>query len=226
MVFAGVHAHAPWLHLSTAQLLTATAVLVALPTLWLRDMSSISFLSLGGILMSLLMFATVAWVAAFGGVEGSHEIPALRVEMFPEKKDFLLTCIGLYPFLHKLFKNSSVTQRRRMRTFSLTLLLEGPDHGSVHDRSQDVIWSSRSTDLVMGSLSHERKYDTFAPPSFPCALKYIEHHVSKLDTLAGVAIKYGVEGLVKQFAQGHNSSIYWLSEPITISMSLHVIIGG
>ncbi|KAG6536344.1 hypothetical protein ZIOFF_001398 [Zingiber officinale] len=45
----------------------------------------------------------------------------------------------------------------------------------------------------MGSLSHERKYDTFAPPSSPCALKYIEHHVSKLDTLAGVAIKYGVE---------------------------------
>ncbi|XP_042401243.1 lysM and putative peptidoglycan-binding domain-containing protein 2-like [Zingiber officinale] len=45
----------------------------------------------------------------------------------------------------------------------------------------------------MGSLSHERKYDNFAPPSSPCALKYIEHHVSKLDTLAGVAIKYGVE---------------------------------
>ncbi|KAG6483660.1 hypothetical protein ZIOFF_060312 [Zingiber officinale] len=45
----------------------------------------------------------------------------------------------------------------------------------------------------MGSLSHERKYDTSAPPSSPCALKYIEHHVSKLDTLACVAIKYGVE---------------------------------
>ncbi|XP_042386629.1 lysM and putative peptidoglycan-binding domain-containing protein 1-like [Zingiber officinale] len=45
----------------------------------------------------------------------------------------------------------------------------------------------------MGSLSHERKYDTFAPPSSPCALKYIEHHVSKLDTLVGVAIKYGIE---------------------------------
>ncbi|KAG6532463.1 hypothetical protein ZIOFF_006309 [Zingiber officinale] len=28
-----------------------------------------------------------------------------------------------------------------------------------------------------------------------------------------------VNGLVKQFAQGHNSSIYWLSEPIMISLS-------
>ncbi|KAG6482698.1 hypothetical protein ZIOFF_059335 [Zingiber officinale] len=50
-----------------------------------------------------------------------------------------------------------------------------------------------TSNLLMGSLSHERKYDTFAPPSSPCALKYIEHHISKLDTLASVAIKYGVE---------------------------------
>ncbi|KAG6532053.1 hypothetical protein ZIOFF_005891 [Zingiber officinale] len=105
LVLAGLHAHAPWLHLSTAQLLMATAVLVALlvalPTLWLRDMSSISFLSLGGILMSLFMFATVAWVAAFGGVEGSHEIPALRVEMLPRIS-------GLYMFSfagHIVFPN-------------------------------------------------------------------------------------------------------------------------
>ncbi|KAG6470425.1 hypothetical protein ZIOFF_071498 [Zingiber officinale] len=71
--------------------LSDNPVLVALPTLWLRDMSSISFLSLGGIHMSLLMFATVAWVAAFGGVEGSHEILALRVEMLPRIS-------GLYMF--------------------------------------------------------------------------------------------------------------------------------
>ncbi|XP_009398284.2 uncharacterized protein LOC103982918 [Musa acuminata AAA Group] len=63
----------------------------------------------------------------------------------------------------------------------------------------------------MGSLSHERKSDTGA--SFPSSIssspspspspslcssnssgaKYIEHNVSKLDTLAGIAIKYGVE---------------------------------
>lgn len=31
--------------------------------------------------------------------------------------------------------------------------------------------------------------------SSPLRLGYIEHHVSKLDTLAGIAIKYGVEVL-------------------------------
>ncbi|XP_074563394.1 uncharacterized protein LOC141820014 [Curcuma longa] len=56
----------------------------------------------------------------------------------------------------------------------------------------------------MASLSRERKNDAFAlpasaicsSPSSSCSSsgsKYIEHNVSKLDTLAGVAIKYGVE---------------------------------
>ncbi|XP_042459506.1 uncharacterized protein LOC122043102 [Zingiber officinale] len=58
----------------------------------------------------------------------------------------------------------------------------------------------------MASLSQERKNDAFAlpasaicsaSPSSSCSSasgsKYIEHNVSKLDTLAGVAIKYGVE---------------------------------
>ncbi|XP_042397161.1 uncharacterized protein LOC121987437 [Zingiber officinale] len=89
-----------------------------LPTLWLRDMSSISFLSLGGILMSLLMFVTVAWVAAFGGVEGSHEIPALRVEMFPENKDFLLTCIGLYVVFNALLQFISYTKEKNAFHFT------------------------------------------------------------------------------------------------------------
>ncbi|CAL9190897.1 unnamed protein product [Musa hybrid cultivar] len=59
----------------------------------------------------------------------------------------------------------------------------------------------------MGSLSHERKSDAGAsftssisssPSPSLCSsnssgAKYIEHNVSKLDTLAGIAIKYGVE---------------------------------
>lgn len=102
LVLGGVvHARVPWLHLSTEQMLTVMAVLVALPTLWLRDLSSISFLSFAGILMSLLIFSTVAWVAVFGGVQGSHEIPALRAGRIPRIS-------GLYVFSfagHIVFPN-------------------------------------------------------------------------------------------------------------------------
>ncbi|XP_068666587.1 LOW QUALITY PROTEIN: amino acid transporter AVT1H-like [Aristolochia californica] len=82
-VFRGTHISIPGVHLSPYQLLTLVAVLVALPSLWLRDLSSISFLSSGGIFMSFLIFITVAWTAAFGSVGANKTIPALRMKNFP-----------------------------------------------------------------------------------------------------------------------------------------------
>lgn len=82
-IFTGTHISIPGLHLSTSQILTVIAVLVAVPSLWLRDLSSISFLSTGGILMSLLIFATVVCTAAFGGVDANQSIPLLNLHMIP-----------------------------------------------------------------------------------------------------------------------------------------------
>lgn len=82
-IFTGTHISIPGRHLSTSQILTVIAVLVAVPSLWLRDLSSISFLSIGGILMSLLIFATVVLTAAFGGVEANQSIPLLNLHMIP-----------------------------------------------------------------------------------------------------------------------------------------------
>ncbi|XP_008804195.2 amino acid transporter AVT1H [Phoenix dactylifera] len=75
--------HLSWLHLSEAQLLTSIAVLVALPSIWLRDLSSISFLSFGGILMSLLICITIGWTAAFGGIKSNQRIPILQLRKIP-----------------------------------------------------------------------------------------------------------------------------------------------
>lgn len=65
--------------LSTSQLLTVIAIILALPSLWLRDLSSISFLSTGGIFMSLVILATVACATIFGGVRANHRIPVLQL---------------------------------------------------------------------------------------------------------------------------------------------------
>lgn len=89
------------IQLSTSQLLTVMAVLVALPSLWFRDLSSISFLSSGGILMSLLIFVTVACTAVFGVVKPNHHIPALHLPNIPSVS-------GLYAFSyagHIVFPN-------------------------------------------------------------------------------------------------------------------------
>ncbi|KAG9447173.1 hypothetical protein H6P81_013301 [Aristolochia fimbriata] len=100
-VFRGTHISLHGLHLSTYQLLTLIAVLVAVPSLWLRDLSSISFLSSGGIFMSFLIFVTVAWTAAFGGIGANKAIPVLQVKNIP-------TISGLYIFSyagHIVFPN-------------------------------------------------------------------------------------------------------------------------
>lgn len=86
VVFSTISMHMGWApaaHFSTSQILTVIAVAVALPSLWLRDLSTISFLSIGGIVMSLLIFVTVAWTAVFAGVKAEYGIPVLRVRNIP-----------------------------------------------------------------------------------------------------------------------------------------------
>ncbi|MQL90180.1 hypothetical protein Taro_022758 [Colocasia esculenta] len=101
LVFSGVHVRLPWLPMSTSQLLTTLAVLVALPSLWLRDLSSISFLSFVGILLSGLIFTTVVCAALFGGVKANQSIRVLDLHQIP-------AISGLYMFSyagHIVFPN-------------------------------------------------------------------------------------------------------------------------
>ncbi|CAA2960340.1 vacuolar amino acid transporter 1 [Olea europaea subsp. europaea] len=66
-----------------------------------QGLSSISFQSTGGILMSLLIFVKVACTAIFGGVKANHSIPTLQLSNIP-------AISGLYIFSyagHILFHN-------------------------------------------------------------------------------------------------------------------------
>lgn len=125
-VFSGVQLNLPWAKLSTSQLLTIFAVLVAVPSLWLRHLSSISFLSFGGILMSGVIFTSVASTAIFGVVKANHKIPFLQLHKIP-------AISGLYIFGyagHIVFPNLYVAMRdpskfRKVYTsLSLSLCLD------------------------------------------------------------------------------------------------------
>ncbi|KAG6667562.1 hypothetical protein CIPAW_01G109000 [Carya illinoinensis] len=125
-VLAGTHIKVPWTKLSTSQLLTIIAVLIALPSLWLRDLSSVSFLSSGGIVMSLLIFVSVASTAIFGGVKPNHSIPVLHIHNIP-------TIFGLYifsyaghivlPNLYKAMKDPSRFAKASILSFTLVTAL-------------------------------------------------------------------------------------------------------
>lgn len=111
-VFTGTRIQLPKYVLPPSQLLTVIAVLVALPSLWLRDLSTISFLSSGGILVSALIFVSVACTAifGFGGVKANKTIPVLHLQKIPEISGlYIFSYAGhiVFPNLYKAMKDPS-----------------------------------------------------------------------------------------------------------------------
>ncbi|XP_062197002.1 amino acid transporter AVT1H [Phragmites australis] len=126
LVFAGVRLHFPWLHLTTTQLLTVIAVLVALPSLWLRDLSSISFLSFAGIIMSLLIFGTVVCTAAFGGVGLGKHIPVLQLDRIPAVSGlYMFSYAGhiVFPNIYTAMKDPSRFTKVSITSFAVVTAL-------------------------------------------------------------------------------------------------------
>lgn len=108
MIFQHVKLLPSWRLMSSSQLLTVIAILVALPSLWLRDLSSISFLSSGGILMSVVIFSSVLVTAIFGGVRSDHVIPALQIHNIPAISGlYIFSYAGhiVFPDLHVSMKD-------------------------------------------------------------------------------------------------------------------------
>lgn len=112
IVFLGTHLKLKLAILSTSQLLTLVAVLIALPSLWIRDLSSISFLSSLGILMSLLIFVCVSVTAIFGGFQANnnHSIPVFKLHNIPSISGLYVFGYGghvVFPDLYKSMKDPS-----------------------------------------------------------------------------------------------------------------------
>ncbi|XP_057419111.1 amino acid transporter AVT1H-like [Lotus japonicus] len=121
--------HLKQLHLaklSAPQILTVGAVLVALPSLWLRDLSSISFLSSVGVLMSVVIFVSVAATAVFGGVRVNHEIPFLRLHNIPSISGIYIFSYGghiVFPNLYKAMKDPSKFTKVSILSFTTVTAL-------------------------------------------------------------------------------------------------------
>ncbi|XP_015087578.1 amino acid transporter AVT1H [Solanum pennellii] len=113
-------------HLSTSQILTTIAILIAIPSLWLRDFSSISFLSSGGIFMSLLIFVTVACTAIFGGIKADHQIPFLHLQNIPSISGlYIFSYAGhiVFPNIYTAMKDPSKFTKVSIVSFSLVTTL-------------------------------------------------------------------------------------------------------
>ncbi|GAA0152324.1 hypothetical protein LIER_10835 [Lithospermum erythrorhizon] len=125
-VFLEMNLNLPAIGLSTSQILTAVAILVALPSLWLRNLSSISFLSTGGILMSFLIIFMVACTAIFGGVGVGHSIPTFQIHNIPVISGlYFFSFAGhiVMPNIYKAMKDPSKFTKVSIVSFSFVTIL-------------------------------------------------------------------------------------------------------
>ncbi|KAL3724453.1 hypothetical protein ACJRO7_029598 [Eucalyptus globulus] len=126
LVFPGTPISAQWAHMSSSQLMTVIAVLIALPSLWLRDLSSISFLSSAGIILSIIIFASVALTAIFGWVRSDHEIPALQIRNIPMISGLYVFSLSghiIFPDLYKSMKDPSKFTKVTIVSYTLVAAL-------------------------------------------------------------------------------------------------------
>ncbi|RZC47426.1 hypothetical protein C5167_040365 [Papaver somniferum] len=125
-IFAEKHLQIPWLHLSTSQLLTVSAVLIALPSLWVRDLSTVSLLSTAGIFMTLLIFSTVVYTAIFSGAKSNRGIAVLRLHNIPAISGLYVYCFNshfVFPNIYKSMKDPSKFTKASIVSFALVTIL-------------------------------------------------------------------------------------------------------
>ncbi|KAL2633656.1 hypothetical protein R1flu_005135 [Riccia fluitans] len=60
-IFPGLQSNLPWLHIRPSAFLASVAMLIMAPTVLMRDLSYVAYLSFGGILTSLTVVGAVAW---------------------------------------------------------------------------------------------------------------------------------------------------------------------
>ncbi|KAF3779641.1 Vacuolar amino acid transporter 1 [Nymphaea thermarum] len=125
-IFHNKHIYITWMNISTRHLLTIMAVFISLPSLWLRDFSSISFLSSGGIIMSLMIFATVSWTAISWGAKTNHRIPALQLQNIPGISGlYMFGYAGhvVFPDIYRAMKDPSKFTKVSITSFSIVIIL-------------------------------------------------------------------------------------------------------
>ncbi|KAG6422849.1 hypothetical protein SASPL_113231 [Salvia splendens] len=171
-------------HLSASQLLALIAVLVALPSLWLRDLSSISFLSSAGVL-SLLIFTSVAYTAVSGAIRALLiYIPVLHLSKIP-------AISGLYVFSfagHIVFPNlyNSINDPSKFTKVCIHCeLLNGDSAAMQLEQSLPPSFKSRTRMIIRGAVGSILLLIILV---LALSVPYFEHVLSLTGSLVSVGI--------------------------------------
>ncbi|KAL3536417.1 hypothetical protein ACH5RR_004878 [Cinchona calisaya] len=117
-MFPHAHLYFSGIHLDSYQLCAIISTLVILPTVWLRNLSSLSYISVGGVIMLVVVGLCLLWVGVINEV-GFH--PAGRVFNLAK----LPLTIGLYSFCygsHSVFPDIYTSMKEPSRFPSILLI--------------------------------------------------------------------------------------------------------
>ncbi|MCL7031432.1 hypothetical protein MKW94_018172 [Papaver nudicaule] len=104
-VLEGYMFHISFFNLSTAQSLTVIAIIVSIPTVWLRNLDSISFISTINILLSILICIVLACTCFFGGVKPNQAIDAFRIKNIFSVSGLYIFNIGSHMAIPDVYKS-------------------------------------------------------------------------------------------------------------------------
>lgn len=105
--------HQPFVNidLNPHQVFVVASALAMLPTVWLRELHVLSYVSAGGVVASGLLVASVGWVGAFEGVGFHHRGALVNLGGLP-------VAVGLYSFCycgHAVFPSIYSSMRHRQQ---------------------------------------------------------------------------------------------------------------
>ncbi|PIN00575.1 hypothetical protein CDL12_26918 [Handroanthus impetiginosus] len=117
-LFPNAHLNLGMLDLNSHHLFAVMAALAVLPTVWLRDLSILSYISAGGVIASILVVACLFWVGLVDQVGFETKGTTLNLSTLP-------VAIGLYGYCysgHAVFPNiyTSMEKPNQYPAFLLT----------------------------------------------------------------------------------------------------------
>ncbi|KAG6553219.1 hypothetical protein Mapa_004953 [Marchantia paleacea] len=127
-IFPALDIHVSGLHLKPSQFLVSVAMLIVSPTVLMRDLSYVSYLSLGGVVTSLIIVGAVAWTGIFGGVGFTHTIPVLHLGKWPFILGLYAYCYSgqvIIPNIYSSMKNPSRFSSMLLLSFTIATIIYG-----------------------------------------------------------------------------------------------------